>query len=34
MPVSLIMLHYATDKMSATTGVVLDRLRLRSLVRW
>jgi hypothetical protein len=32
-PLSRIVLHYATDRISAGAGVVLDRLHLRSLVR-
>lgn len=32
-PASLIMLHYATDRVSAGAGVVLDRLRLKSSFR-
>ena len=32
-PISRVMLHYATDRMSAGAGTVLDRLHLRSPLR-
>ena len=33
-PISRVMLHYLMDTTSASGGVILDRLKLKSRLRW
>jgi len=33
-PISRVMLHYLADTTSASGGVILDRLKLKSRLRW